>query len=270
MTYQVKDWGKRFENNRTRELKEMNWFPVTNRFDGDGYTELVEGHKNGPAHYAAFVAMCGVASRCDPRGTLLRDAARPHDSVSLARKTRLPQALFEEAIPRLIAIGWLVQKDNVNPCQQTIPQEGAIKSQEGAAKSHPIAMEGNGREGKEGNDFAAPPRGANSAPPTKPPRPRNELFDAIATAFNLTPSSSDGSLIGKVAASLKAKGAKPEDIARRMKNYRAHFPDCVCTATALDKHWALCASPPAKANGDFWHDRKLSDEEAIRVLGGEP
>lgn len=159
MTYQVKDWDKRFENNRTRELKEMNWFPIPNRFDGDGYTELVEGHRNGPAHYAAWVAICGVASRCDQRGTLLRDAARPHDSVSLARKTRLPQALFEEAIPRLIAIGWLVQKDNVNHCQQTIPQEGAIKSQEGAAKSHPIAMEWNGMEGKEGNE----PKGGATA-----------------------------------------------------------------------------------------------------------
>ena len=146
----VKDWNGCFENNRTRELKEMTWFPVPNRFDGDGYTEIIEGHKNGPAHYAAWVVICGVASRCEPRGTLLRDGSKAHDSVSLSRKTRLPQALFDEAIPRLISIGWLVCDCDVNPCQQSNPQEGA-------GISHPTdyGMEWKGMEGK-GNKRQSP------------------------------------------------------------------------------------------------------------------
>src|SRR5689334_14443931 len=99
-TYRIRDWGKHFENNRTRELKDMRFVILPNKHDGDGYTELLD-HKNGASHYGAWVAIVQVASKCEPRGTLLRDGDRPHDSTSLARLTRLPKSVFDEAIPRL-------------------------------------------------------------------------------------------------------------------------------------------------------------------------
>jgi len=139
------NWNVHFENNRTRELKKLDWVPVPNRHDGDGFTELLD-HKNGMAHYAAWHLILQVASKCDPRGTLLRDGAGgvriPHDAKSLARITRGDKKAFEEAIPRLISIGWIETYDD--PAQ--IPQNPVPACGK-------VPIEGKGREGKgiEGN-----------------------------------------------------------------------------------------------------------------------
>jgi hypothetical protein len=126
MTLRVRDWTKHFEVNRTRELVSMTWLPIPNRQDGDGYTALLD-HPNGAAHFGAWIALLEVASKCYPRGTLLRaiphvgagplfeaiphvgaTPAQPeHDAASLSRVTRIAQTVFEEAIPRLLTIGWL-------------------------------------------------------------------------------------------------------------------------------------------------------------------
>lgn len=141
----IAGWDEHFENNRTRELKVMRWVPLPNKFDGDGYTELVD-HKNGAAHFGAWVALVQVASRCDPRGTLLRSCGKLHDPASLARITRIPKSTWEEALPRLVTLGWVTPSD--------ISQEGAIIS-------HPTdyGKEGNGMEGKEENPPPTPPKG---------------------------------------------------------------------------------------------------------------
>ncbi len=148
----IAKWDEHFENNRTREMKSMAWVPFPNKLDGDGYTELVE-HKDGASHYAAWTTLVMIASRCDPRGTLLRAGARPHDSTSLARITRLSQKLFQEAIPRLIDVGWLETIVVAGPDVTTIPQEGAVKPQEGAEIPQAPAWKErkNGTEGMEGN-----------------------------------------------------------------------------------------------------------------------
>jgi hypothetical protein len=131
IAYRVRDWSKHFENNRTRELKELRFVILPNKHDGDGYTELLD-HPNGAAHYGAWCSIVQVASKCDPRGTLLRDGARPHDSSSLSRLTRIPKEIFDEALPRLISVGWLSSEsaEGTEQSQQTqadreIPQECA-------------------------------------------------------------------------------------------------------------------------------------------------
>ncbi len=58
----IRDWSKLYENNRTRELKRLDWVPVPNRLDGDGYTELLD-HPDGGLHYAAWIVMVQIASR---------------------------------------------------------------------------------------------------------------------------------------------------------------------------------------------------------------
>ena len=65
----VRDWNLLFENNRTRGLKHLDWVPMQNNLDGDGYTELVD-HPNGAAHLGAWLAIVWIASRCHTRGTL--------------------------------------------------------------------------------------------------------------------------------------------------------------------------------------------------------
>lgn len=149
--YRVVDWDRNFENNRTRELKRLDWVPFPNKHDGDGYTELLD-HEDGAAHYGAWCAIVQVASKCDPRGTLLRDGARPHDARSLARMTRIDEGIMSEAIIRLVTtVKWL--EVVADPPVTTTSQGGAGLSQGGAGKRLGNGSEGNGREanGTEGN-----------------------------------------------------------------------------------------------------------------------
>lgn len=120
--YRVSRWNEFFENNRTRELKRLDWVPVPNKMDGRGYTALVE-HPNGAAHLGGWIAILEIASRQKVRGEIPQDGAGL--SQCLARLSRLPAGLFDELIPRLESMGWVESA--------TIPQDGAGLSQEGAA-----------------------------------------------------------------------------------------------------------------------------------------
>jgi hypothetical protein len=138
---QIVDWDKHYENNRTRDLKRMEWVPLPINLSGDGYTELID-HKNGAAHFGAWCALVEVAARCGTRGTLMRDNGTPHDKDSLYRITRIPVSVWAESIPRLVSIGWI--------SLSVIQQDDAGKPQEGAAPAQDsdYGMEGNGTEGK--------------------------------------------------------------------------------------------------------------------------
>lgn len=88
-------------------MKNMQWVPVPNKMDGDGYTELVEGHPRGISHYGCWVAILLVASRCTPRGSLVRANGQTHSPTTLARLTRIESDLVAETIRRVLEIGWL-------------------------------------------------------------------------------------------------------------------------------------------------------------------
>jgi hypothetical protein len=173
--YRVRDWDQHFENNRTRELKRMDWLPVPNRHDGDGFTELLD-HPNGMAHYAAWHLLLQVASKCHPRGTLVREVTRPqdaaadpggrphpaaaggklpHDARSLARITHGSEAVFLEAIPRLLSIGWL--------------EVCTASGQSAAPACASVPMERNGTEEHTHSEAprANPAAQARSAPPQR-------------------------------------------------------------------------------------------------------
>ena len=125
-------WNTIYENNRTRDLKKMDWVPIPNKLDGDGYTELL-AHPDGALHYAAWVILVLVASRCQPRGTLIRAGGHAHDAASLSRISRIDVNVFLCALPRLVEIGW-VAKVHVTGNGINIPQEGAGIPQEGAPR----------------------------------------------------------------------------------------------------------------------------------------
>lgn len=143
MVYRIRDWASVFENNRSREIKNPTWVPIPNRFDGASYAELVD-HPEGPAHYAVFVGCALIASRCDPRGTLLRGGGEPHSDVSLARILRFPPSVVGAALSRLTQVGWIQQ---VTENGEPIPQEGAGIPQEGAPRTEQKGREQNRREG---------------------------------------------------------------------------------------------------------------------------
>lgn len=157
--YRIVDWEKHFENNRTRELKSLGWVPIPNKHDGDGYTQVME-EDDGAAIYGAWISIVQVASKCDTRGVLMRDASRPHDARSLSRMTRVPITNIQRALDKCVSIGWLETETVTVNCDMTIPQAGAVMShsdavapQEGALKEGK-GMELNGMEKKD-----APPKG---------------------------------------------------------------------------------------------------------------
>jgi len=169
MTYRIKDWDDNFENNRTRDLKEMHWVPFKNNHDGYGYCELLD-HEDGPAHFGAWVAIVQVASRCGVRGTLLRDGVFDLDPKAISRMVRMPETLIKNAIERLLKIGWIEEIQSEKPIPHEgagLPQEGAPKSQEGDYGKKG-KKEGNGREGN------GPP--ASPKPPDQPEPEINPLF----------------------------------------------------------------------------------------------
>src|SRR5947209_4917828 len=103
MPIRIRDWHVHFENNRSRELQRCDWVPMPNKMDGEGYTELVD-HPNGAAHFGAWCAMVQIASRRKPRGHFEQGLADL--PKYLARLSRLPVAVFEEVLPRLLQMRW--------------------------------------------------------------------------------------------------------------------------------------------------------------------
>jgi len=149
MIYRIKDWAEQYENNRSRELKKLDWFAMPNKQDGDGYTYLVE-LENGAAIFGAWCACAQIASRCDPRGTLLRDNKKPHDAQSLARMSRLPAGIIQAMLEVCLSeeVNWLETIDNIEVIDLPAPAgEIPAPSREIPAGG---CLEGKGREGKEG------------------------------------------------------------------------------------------------------------------------
>jgi hypothetical protein len=148
--YRVKDWDSLYENNRSRDVGELEWVPFKNQHDGDGITELLD-HENGMAHFGAWVLLVQVASKCGkpagkcgpgetPRGTLRRDNGKPHDIRSIARMSGGKLEVFEAAIPRFLDIGWLEEVPDL-PMTYEKPQADAVSPQVPAA----IPQEGDDR-----------------------------------------------------------------------------------------------------------------------------
>lgn len=130
----IKNWDKLFENNRTREMVKMQWVPVPNRHDGEGYSTLMS-HSDGLAFYGAWQLILQTASKCLDRGVLSRDDGTALDAHAIAVKTRAPESILRKAIPVLIEIGWL-ELFGENPAggcgiPAGIPQEGARNRIEG-------------------------------------------------------------------------------------------------------------------------------------------
>lgn len=143
--YSISNWDRIFENNRSREIKELNWVAIPNRHDGSKFAELMS-HKNGAQHFAAWILIVQVASRVrDSRGILRRGDGTPHTPLSLSLVTRCPENIFSEAIPRLFNLGWLKLEGN-----KQIPHLGAAIPHLGAAEGEGtggdrIELEGSGK-----------------------------------------------------------------------------------------------------------------------------
>lgn len=139
--YRIRNWNLRFENNRTRELKRLEWVPMPNKHDGDAFTQIM-ARSDGVSIYGIWCLLVQVASRCDARGTLVRDCGKPHDSDSLSRITRAPKDLIDKTLSLLCSddIKWLESEPYEVPASSC--ENPAPKCDEVAPK----CLEGNGRE----------------------------------------------------------------------------------------------------------------------------
>jgi len=115
----IKDWAELYENNRSRTVTDLRWVMVPNRHDGDGYCQLM-AHSDAAEIFSAWNLILQVASRCQPRGTLLQKSGLPHTAESLAVRTRGNVNWFKKAIPFLLNVQWL-QAENAD-CQEGVSQ----------------------------------------------------------------------------------------------------------------------------------------------------
>lgn len=98
--YSIREWGKLYENSRSRVVTDLAWVKVPNHHDGENYTSIVT-HEKGAIIFSAWILIVQIASKCDPRGTLIRDNQKPHTPLTLSLKTRAPVEWFEIALDYL-------------------------------------------------------------------------------------------------------------------------------------------------------------------------
>lgn len=243
--YSIRNWEEHYENNRSRTVKELSWVPIPNRHDGFNYAQIM-AHERASEIFTAWILSVQVASRCQPRGRLLRDDGKPHDSASLAVKTRGRREWFEFGLDWLYKnTDWLDRETVATSCQQPVRQLPA-SCQAGDE-------EGNGREG---NSLPPPSSPVVDEPPNNP-RPggkskrlqRNTLLDALVSLNGTDPDKATSPMFGRAGKALKiirevCPDVTPEEINRRAENYRQHYPSAECTSTAIAANWAKCENPP--------------------------
>lgn len=148
--YRIKDWDKHFENAASRKLDTLNWVPVPNKHDGEGYRTIIM-EKDGIVMYGCWHLILQVASKCQPRGSLVRSDGTPHTAKSISIKTGCPDV---DAIQRTLdfcaspEVAWIqcVTSGLPTDYQPTTNQLVSVQAR----------REGNGIEGKEGKGIADP------------------------------------------------------------------------------------------------------------------
>lgn len=162
-TYHVSKWGTTYENNRSRKVKDLAWVPIPNKHDGERYSRLMQ-RKDAATIFAAWILILQVASKCQPRGSLMRSDGSPHNAESLSLKTRVPPLWFELALPVLVEMKWLVLETIE---QGELPLDGHHDGSTVPPRCQSGDEEGKGREGK-GIEQKG---GASALVPFVPPTP---------------------------------------------------------------------------------------------------
>lgn len=116
--YKIRDWGNLYENSRSRVVDDLTWVKFTNRHDGENFS-MIMAHPEGAKIFSAFVLMVQIASRCNPRGTLIRSTQVPHDGTSMAVKCRAPKEWFEIALPYLETQTDWIEVEEFEPKRQS-------------------------------------------------------------------------------------------------------------------------------------------------------
>lgn len=163
--YRIKDWSEHYENNRSRTVRELSWVPIPNRHDGEGFTAIM-AHERSAEIFAAWILMLQVASRCQPRGSLLRDGGRPHTAASLALRTRGRAEWFSLALDFLASpeIGWIEESQDAESANDARAcQPGVSRVSAGCQPPDAVVTIEEGRNGIEGTEGKYTQDGARTA-----------------------------------------------------------------------------------------------------------
>ena len=105
--YRIRNWDEEFENNQSRQLKELPWVRMKIVVRSEEFLWLLD-HPNGAAHLGIWYALIQIAARCNPRGSLLKFDGTPHDFPSVTKLLNPGlQDTVIEACTRLQVVGWL-------------------------------------------------------------------------------------------------------------------------------------------------------------------
>lgn len=138
--YRIKNWDKHFESSHSRAVKTtLTWVRIPNKHDGNGYLTIME-HERASEIFTAWIQIVQVASKCDPRGTLVASSGVPLTVARLASMTRGRKEWFEIALEVLTssAVGWIetipVEDDSEPGAKQTQSDCGELQPDCGATQ----------------------------------------------------------------------------------------------------------------------------------------
>lgn len=108
----VKDWDGKFENNRSRTIKNLGWLSFPGAFNYEWLWLAADEAGTGTDCVAAWLAMLMLASQTPAyerrrHGLLMRTLTEAFTPESMSIVSRLPAEAFKRAIPRLCEIGWI-------------------------------------------------------------------------------------------------------------------------------------------------------------------
>lgn len=209
--YLVKDWDAHFENNRTREMAVMRWVPVPNKHDGEGFATIMD-HPDGLKLFGAWNLILQVASKCKPRGELVKEDGTPHTPRSIALKTRCRNPEDIAAALEFFAspdVGWLV----------AVPLEGCDIPAPARGNPAPARVEGKGMEGNGRKEGSEAPRAPTQWTPLPDKHTDKEALDFAKASHSALSKVSEMHL----SAMVHKYAADPAKRAKALNDFATHF-----------------------------------------------
>lgn len=113
MTIEITDWDKNYEtrDSRRRPGYRFTWLAIPVKLSGSSYGKLIS-HADGAAHFGVWNSLLQLAATCKKRGILARDSGEPYTPESISFAVRIPEAMVNDAIIRLIGLGWLKYQEH--------------------------------------------------------------------------------------------------------------------------------------------------------------
>lgn len=112
LLYRIRGWNNLYETHDSRKLKTLHWIAIPNKFDGLSFRRISK-QKDATDIFTAWILLIELASKCDPRGTLIRENL-PLSPGDAGDATGFPGKIFERALSFLSSkeIGWIEAIDN--------------------------------------------------------------------------------------------------------------------------------------------------------------